>query len=76
MSRIVPALERGQAVTTSRQDVDYIITEHGIAHLYGKTVKQRAKALIEIAAPEFREQLYREFEDLYGRDCRKKTRTK
>ena len=49
---------------------DYIITEHGIAHLYGKTVKQRAKALIEVADPSFREQLYREFQDLYGRDCR------
>ncbi len=70
ISRIVAGLEKGQAVTTSRHDVDYIVTEHGIAHLWGKSVKERARALIEIAAPEFRDQLYSEFKELYGRDCR------
>ncbi len=70
ISRITPALERGQAVTTSRHDVDYIITENGIAHLWGKTVKDRARALIAIAAPEFRDQLYDDFKEIYGRDCR------
>ena len=57
VSRIVTNLEPGQAVTTSRNDVDYVVTEHGIAHLRGKTVRQRAETLIEIAAPEFREVL-------------------
>ncbi|MBF0530733.1 MAG: acetyl-CoA hydrolase/transferase family protein, partial [Deltaproteobacteria bacterium] len=52
-SKIVPALEHGQAVTTSRMDVDYVVTGHGVAHLRGKTVKQRAEALINIAAPKF-----------------------
>jgi 4-hydroxybutyrate CoA-transferase len=64
-SRIVAALETGQAVTTSRQDVDYIVTENGIANLRGKTVKQRAKALIDIAAPTFRQELTEQFEKLY-----------
>lgn len=68
-SRIVSTLEPGQAVTTSRQDIDYVITEHGIAHLRAKTVKERARLLIEISAPGFREQLRQEFKELYGRDC-------
>ena len=65
VSRIQAALERGQAVTTSRNDVDYVITEYGIAHLRGKTVRQRARALIDIAHPDFREALSAEFEALY-----------
>ena len=65
-SRIVAALDRGQAVTTSRNDTAYVVTEHGIAHLKGKTIRQRAEALIAIAAPEFRDQLREEFLDLYG----------
>ncbi len=65
VSRIVPALERGQAVTTSRNDVDYIVTEYGIASLRGRTVKQRAQALIDIAHPDFREKLSLEFENLF-----------
>ncbi len=66
VSRITAALERGQAVTTARSDVDYIITEYGTAHLWGKKTKDRARALIEIAAPEFRDQLKEEFKELYG----------
>ena len=66
VSRIGAALERGQAVTTSRQDVDYIVTEHGIAYLRGKSVRHRAGALINIAEPRFREELLRETIDLYG----------
>ncbi len=66
-SRITAALEKGQAVATPRQDVDYIITEHGIAHLWGKKMKDRARALIEIAAPEFRDQLRSEYKEIYGR---------
>lgn len=65
VSRIVPALVQGQAVTTSRNDVDYIVTEHGIAALRGKTVRQRAEALIGIADPGFRESLHQEFKDMF-----------
>ncbi len=65
VSRIASVLERGQAVTTSRYDVDYVVTDYGVAHLRGKTVAQRAEALIAIAAPEFRDQLLAEFKDIY-----------
>ena len=54
VSRIVPFLDEGSAVTTSRNDVHYVVTEYGIAELRGKTLKQRARALIEIAHPDFR----------------------
>lgn len=62
ISRIVPFLTHGAAVTTSRNDVDYIITEYGIAHLTGKTLRQRAMLLIDIAHPKFREELMAEFD--------------
>lgn len=65
VSRIVSVLERGQAVTTSRHDVDYVVTDYGVAHLRGKTVRQRAEALIQIAAPEFRDQLQAEYRQIY-----------
>lgn len=65
MSRIVSTLAPGQAVSTSRNDVDYIVTEFGLAHLTGKTLAQRAKALIDISAPEFRDTLWYEFEEIY-----------
>ena len=61
VSRIVPFLAHGSAVTTSRNDVDYVITEYGIAKLKGKTLKERAKSLINIAHPNFREMLESEF---------------
>ncbi len=70
-SRIVPTLEPGQAVSTSRQDIDYVITEYGIAHLRAKTMKSRARQLIDIAAPQFREQLRKDFIEIYGRDAYK-----
>ncbi len=60
-SRIVPFIAHGAAVTTSRNDVDYIVTEFGIAHLKGKTLRQRAQALIAIAHPDFRAELTVEF---------------
>ena len=66
VSRIVASLDRGQAVTTSRYDVDYVVTEYGVAHLKWKTNRDRAKALISIAAPEFRETLKNEYNQLYG----------
>jgi len=60
VSRIVPRLQPGAGVVTSRGDVHYVITEHGVAYLHGKTVRQRAEALIAIADPKFREELERE----------------
>lgn len=62
ISKIVPLLDEGAAVTTSRTDVDYIVTEYGAAHLRGKTLKERARALIKIAHPAFREELAAAFE--------------
>jgi 4-hydroxybutyrate CoA-transferase len=57
VSRIVPRLQPGAGVVTSRGDVHYVITEHGVAYLHGKTIRQRAEALITIAAPQFRADL-------------------
>jgi 4-hydroxybutyrate CoA-transferase len=62
ISKIVPLLDAGSAVTTSRNDIDYVVTEFGIASLKGKTLRQRAKALIEIADPKFKASLIEEFE--------------
>ena len=62
LSRIVPFLDHGSCVTTSRTDVQYIVTEYGIANLRGKTLKERARALIAIAHPDFRDDLAKEFE--------------
>lgn len=62
VSRIVSFLDEGAAVTTSRNDVDYIVTEYGIAKLKGKTLKERAKALIDIAHPDFKDSLKSEFD--------------
>ena len=57
ISTIVPMLDPGAGVVTSRADVHYVVTEHGIAYLHGKTLRERAEALIAIADPKFREQL-------------------
>jgi len=54
ISRIVPYLKQGAGVVTSRGDVHYIATEYGIAYLHGKSIRERAVALIEIAHPKFR----------------------
>ena len=66
VSRIVPVLATGAAVTTSRNDVDYVVTEYGIAKLKGKTLRERALNLINIAHPDFREGLMQEFESRFG----------
>ena len=66
-SRIVPFLDYGSAVTTSRNDVQYIVTEYGAAQLKGKTMIQRARALIKIAHPNFISQLEEDFEKRFGR---------
>jgi acyl-CoA hydrolase len=60
ISRIVPFLKPGASVTTTRAHVHYIVTEFGIANLYGMNLRQRAKALIEISHPSVREELERE----------------
>jgi len=57
ISRIVTVLEPGAGVVTSRADVHYVITEHGIANLHGKTLRERALALIAIADPRFQQEL-------------------
>ncbi|NOK63593.1 MAG: acetyl-CoA hydrolase/transferase family protein [Chloroflexi bacterium AL-W] len=57
ISRISPLLEHGAGVVTSRYDVHYVVTEYGVAELFGKTFSQRAKALIDIAHPKFRDEL-------------------
>lgn len=56
-SKIVPMFREGTVITTSKNDVDYIVTEYGIAHLSGRTFKQRAEALIKIAHPDHRPEL-------------------
>jgi len=64
ISRIVPMLRRGAGVVTTRYHVHYVVTEHGVADLYGKTIRERAGALIRIAAPEFRDELTRAAKEL------------
>lgn len=54
ISRIVPSLAQGTHATTSKNDVNYVVTEYGVAQLRGKSAKERAKALIAIAHPDFR----------------------
>ncbi len=65
ISKIVMDLTPGSFVTTSRNDVDYVVTEYGIAHLKGRTLLQRGKMLIQIAHPDFREDLIRQYEERY-----------
>ena len=57
ISKIKPSLTPGAVVTTSKNDVDYIVTEYGIAHLRGQTLSSRVKQLIAIAHPDFRDEL-------------------
>jgi 4-hydroxybutyrate CoA-transferase len=58
-SRIVPQLKPGAGVVTTRGDVHYVVTEHGVCNLFGRNLRERAKALIDIAHPDFREELER-----------------
>jgi acyl-CoA hydrolase len=60
MSRIVPYLKPGAGVVTTRGDVRYVVTEFGVAYLYGKNLQERTRALINIAHPKFRADLVRE----------------
>ena len=66
VNRIVPFLKQGAGVVTTRSHVQYIVTEHGIADLYGKTLKQRAEALISIAHPDYREAIARDYFDAFN----------
>lgn len=61
ISRIVPLITEGSAITTPRNDVNYVVTEYGVAQLKGKTLKERAKALILITHPKFRPHLILEY---------------
>lgn len=68
VSRIVPIITEGSAVTTPRNDVNYVVTEYGIAQLKGKTLKERTKELIKIAHPKFRPILVLEYKKRFGAD--------
>ena len=63
-SRIVGMLKQGAGVVTSRNHIRYVVTEYGVADLYGKTIRQRAQALISVAHPDFREDLKKEAQAL------------
>ncbi|HOB11835.1 MAG TPA: acetyl-CoA hydrolase/transferase C-terminal domain-containing protein [Syntrophomonadaceae bacterium] len=65
VSRIVPALYEGTAVTTTRNEVDYVVTEYGIAKLSGKTNLERLKALVAISHPDFRDEIMSKARKLY-----------
>lgn len=65
VSRIVPALYEGTAVTTTRNEVDYVVTEYGIAKLSGKTNLERLKALVGISHPDFRDEIMSKAKKLY-----------
>ncbi|WP_298239317.1 acetyl-CoA hydrolase/transferase C-terminal domain-containing protein [uncultured Algibacter sp.] len=64
ISRIVPSLKPGAGVVTTRAHVQYVITEYGIANLYGKTIKNRVKALVDIAHPDHRETIDKAYFEL------------
>ena len=66
LSRIVTTLEPGAGVVTTRAHVQYIVTEYGIANLRNKSLKERAKALIEISHPDFRDELTQSFHKVWG----------
>ncbi|PKG50654.1 acetyl-CoA hydrolase/transferase family protein [Olleya sp. 1-3] len=64
ISRIVPTLKPGAGVVTTRSHVHYVVTEYGVANLFGKTIKERVKALVNIAHPDHRELVDRQYFDL------------
>jgi acetyl-CoA hydrolase len=64
ISKIVPMLKLGAGVVTGRNHVHYIVTEYGVADLYGKSIRQRVKALVGIAHPDFRADLEKQAKEL------------
>jgi 4-hydroxybutyrate CoA-transferase len=68
ISKICSCIDNGATVTTPRTDVHFIVTEYGIANLRGKSVPERAKALINIAHPDFRDKLNEEFKYIYKKN--------
>ena len=66
ISRVVPLITEGSAVTTPRNDVNFVVTEYGVAQLKGRTLKERAAALIRIAHPDFRQELAEEYRRRFG----------
>lgn len=64
VTKITPLLKHGAGVVTTRNHVRFVVTEFGVAELYGKTIKQRSQALIRIAHPQFREELERQAKEL------------
>jgi 4-hydroxybutyrate CoA-transferase len=68
VSRIVPWLDPGSGVVTTRSDVHYVVTEFGVASLHGRTLRQRAESLIAVAHPDFREALTRFAEEQHYLD--------
>jgi len=65
VSRVVACMKAGTPIATPRNDVFYVVTEYGVAELFGKCLRDRAKALIHIAAPQFREDLEHDFFEIY-----------
>lgn len=65
ISKIAVMLKHGAGVVTSRNHVRFVVTEYGVAELYGKTIRQRAEALINVAHPQFREELRRQAKELH-----------
>ncbi|MBK7106188.1 MAG: acetyl-CoA hydrolase/transferase family protein [Ignavibacteriae bacterium] len=65
ISRIVPILKPGAGVVTSRGDVHYVVTEYGVANLFGKSIQERVRALIKIAHPKFRDELTKFAKETY-----------
>jgi acetyl-CoA hydrolase len=65
ISKIAPLLKHGAGVVTTRNHVRYIVTEYGVADLYGKTIRERATQLIAIAHPDFREDLKKQAQELH-----------
>ena len=66
VSRIMAEMPLGQIITIPRDLADIVITEHGVAHLLNKTQRERARALIDIAHPQFRDELREKAKQLYG----------
>lgn len=66
ISKIVAALRPGTPVTTSRTDVDYVVTEFGVAPMRGRSLRERARSLIAVAHPDFRQELREQYKSVYG----------